>query len=56
MYAELGAPHNLPHFHVHYGEHMASLLIDPPALLVRSVAEATDASGIGVGGVAPGRT
>jgi hypothetical protein len=33
MYAEGGAPHQLPHFHAYYGEYMASILINPPTLL-----------------------
>ncbi len=33
IYAERDAPHRLPHFHVYYGEYLASFSIDPPELL-----------------------
>ena len=33
MYTERDAPHLLPHFHVYYGEHLASFMITPPGLL-----------------------
>jgi hypothetical protein len=29
MYRELGAPHNEPHFHAYYHEHMAVFTIEP---------------------------
>lgn len=33
MYTERAAPHRLPHFHAYYGEFLASIAINPPALL-----------------------
>lgn len=33
MYAELGAPHRLPHFHAYYGEYAATFTITPPGEL-----------------------
>jgi hypothetical protein len=37
IYTERDAPHQLPHFHVYYGEYMASFAIDPPTLLEGSL-------------------
>jgi len=33
IYTERDAPHRLPHFHVYYGEYLASFSINPPNLL-----------------------
>lgn len=33
MYTERDAVHHLPHFHVYYGEYLASFAITPPGLL-----------------------
>ncbi len=37
IYTEGNAPHHLPHFHVYYGEYMASFAINPPNLLEGSL-------------------
>ena len=37
MYAELGAPHNVPHFHAHYQDQVAIFSIDPVELLSGSL-------------------
>jgi hypothetical protein len=33
MYAEVGAPHHLPHFHAYYQEHVAVIGLDPIELI-----------------------
>ena len=33
VYTERNAPHHLPHFHVYYGQYLASFAINPPAIL-----------------------
>ena len=33
IYTERNAPHHLPHFHVYYGEYLASFAINPPTIL-----------------------
>jgi hypothetical protein len=37
LYTERDAPHRLPHFHVYYGEYLASFAITPPGLLEGSL-------------------
>ena len=37
IYTERNAPHQLPHFHVYYGEYLASFSINPPSLLEGSL-------------------
>lgn len=37
MFMEIGQPHRLPHFHVYYGEYVASISINPPILLEGSL-------------------
>jgi Domain of unknown function (DUF4160) len=37
MYAELGAPHHVPHFHVYYQDEVAIYSIDPIDLMAGSI-------------------
>jgi Domain of unknown function (DUF4160) len=37
MYAELGAPHHVPHFHVYYQDEVAIYSIDPIDLMTGSI-------------------
>jgi hypothetical protein len=37
MYAELGAPHHVPHFHVYYQDEVAIYSIDPIDLMAGSM-------------------
>ena len=34
IYAELGSKHNLPHFHVHYGEFHAEFSIEDGSIII----------------------
>jgi hypothetical protein len=37
MYAEVGAPHHLPHFHAYYQDDVAVFTIDPVNLIAGSL-------------------
>ena len=37
MFAELGAPHHVPHFHAYYQDHVGVFSIDPVEMLAGSL-------------------